>query len=225
MINSDPINATRMDRMHTDARQAEAKAVPATQGIGEAAVSAKTQVCSGFRGGLLIAVAITMWILLAPAFAASPSAMSRPMADVQAGLGKLLGCQWRGTKAVTDCPVMQMNGIVSLSLDPRDDTVETVEMNALVAGHPQPRPDEEKLSRDTVLHIVSYLLPTWKNSSQWLTDARHAAAHVRARKIIKVGGVTVLVQRLQPADLDDAVATIVIAKKASLKAWNWGDDC
>jgi hypothetical protein len=147
------------------------------------------------------------------------------MADVQAGLGKLLGCQWRGTKAVTDCPVMQMNGIVSLSLDPRDDTVETVEMNALVAGHPQPRPDEEKLSRDTVLHIVSYLLPTWKNSSQWLTDARHAAAHVRARKIIKVGGVTVLVQRLQPADLDDAVATIVIAKKASLKAWNWGDDC
>jgi len=41
MFNSDPVKATRMDRMDTDTRQAEAKAVPATQGIGEAAVIAK----------------------------------------------------------------------------------------------------------------------------------------------------------------------------------------
>ncbi len=147
------------------------------------------------------------------------------MADIQAGLGKLLGCQWEGTEAVADCPVMQMNGIVSLSRDPGDQAVESVEMNALVANHPHPRPGEEKLSRDTVLRIVAYLLPTWKNSPLWLTDALHAAAHARARKVIKVDGVTVLVQCLQPADLDDTFATIVITRKASLNDWPWSGDC
>ena len=93
------------------------------------------------------------------------------------------------------------------------------------AGHPQPRPGEEKLSRDTVLRIVAYLLPAWKNSPEWLTGALYAAAQKRARKIVKVGGVTVLVECLQPADLDDTFAAIVITKKTSLDEWKWGGEC
>jgi hypothetical protein len=92
-------------------------------------------------------------------------------------------------------------------------------MSALVTRHPESRPDEEKLSRDTVLRIVAYLLPTWKDSPEWLTDALSKATRVRARKVIKIGGVTVLVKRLQFADLDDTFATIVITKKVSLNDW------
>ena len=59
---------------------------------------AKNQVRSGFRGGLPAAIAIAMWISAVPTFPASTSDMNRPMADIQAGLGKLLGCQWQSTK-------------------------------------------------------------------------------------------------------------------------------
>ena len=58
-----------------------------------------------------------------------------------------------------------------------------------------------------------------------MSEGLHEAAHVRTRKIIKIDSMTVLVQCLQPADLDDAYATIVITKNATLDDWNWGDDC
>jgi hypothetical protein len=188
-------------------------------------MNARNQVCFRLRCGLLIAVAITMWISAVPIFAASTSDMTRPMADIQAGLGKLLDCHWLGNDLDAMCPIKQIAGTLDLYRDPVGKSVESVEMTALVARHPKPRPDEEKLSRDTVLRIVAYLLPTWKNSSEWLTDVLHAAARGRARKIIKIGGVTVLVQCVQPADLEDAFATIVITKKASLDDWKWDGDC
>jgi hypothetical protein len=105
-----------------------------------------------------------------------------------------------------------------------DKSVETVEMIALVAGYPKPRPNAEKLNRDTALRVVAYLLPTWKNAPGWLTDALHAAAHGRARKVIKIGDLTVFVQQQQFADVDDTFATIVITKKPSLDAWKQGND-
>jgi hypothetical protein len=182
-------------------------------------VSARNQVRSGFRGGRVIAVAITMWFSAVPIFAASTSDMTRPMADIQADLGKLLGCQWQGSEVYAMCPIKQIDGAVALSRDPAGKSVETVEISTLLAGHPQPRPDEDKLSRDTVLRIVAYLLPTWKESPEWLTAAFSEATHGRARKVIRIGGVTVLVQRLQFADVDEAIATIVVTKKASLSDW------
>ena len=159
MFNSDPVKATRMDRMDTDTRQAEAKAVPATQGIGEAAVIAKNLLCSRFRGGLLISIAIAMWISTAPTFSASPSPMSRPVSDIQAGFGRLLRCQWQRSEMDAMCLIKQIAGSLDLSRDPAGKSVESVEITALVARHPKPRPDAEKLIRDTVLRIVTYLLP------------------------------------------------------------------
>jgi hypothetical protein len=176
------------------------------------------------RSNRLIVIAMAMLIWTIPVLAASTSALNRSMTDVQTGLGKLLGCQWQGTEALAVCSVRQIKGVVNLARDPADKTVETVELNALVAGGPTPRPDEEKLSRETVFRIVAYLLPTWKKGPEWLANALKEATHVKARKIIKVDGATVLVQWLQPADIDDTFATIVITKKASLDEWKWGDE-
>jgi len=187
-------------------------------------VSTKNQTRFGFQGGLLIAAAIALWLLAAPIFAASTSVMNRPMIGIQADLGKLLHCQWQGADVYAVCSTKQIDGTVDLSRDPADKSVETVEMIALVAGYPKPRPDAEKLNRDTVLRVVAYLLPTWKNAPGWLTGALHAAAHGRARKVIKIGDLTVLVQQQQFADVDETFATIVITKKASLDAWKQGND-
>jgi len=117
------------------------------------------------------------------------------------------------------CPIKRIEGAVALTRDPVSKSVETVEMSALLAGHPQPRPDDEKLSRDTVLRTVAYLLPAWQDSSEWLTAALSEARRGRAWKTIKIDGVTVLVQRLQFADVDDTITSIVITKKASLNEW------
>ena len=179
----------------------------------------RQQACSGFRGGLLIAVAAAMWISAAPIFAASTSEMAHPMADVQAGLGKLLGCRWQGSETYTMCPIKRIDGAVALTRDPTGRSVETVEMSALLAGHPQPRPVEEKLSRDTILRVVAFLLPASKDSPEWLATALSEASHGRAWQVIKICGITVLVQRLQFADVDDTIASIVITKKASLDEW------
>lgn len=138
------------------------------------------------------------------------------MAEVQADLGRLLGCRWQGSDTYAMCPIKRIDGAVALTRDPLGKSVETVEMSALLAGHPQPRPDEEKLSRDIVLRIVAYLLPIWRDLPEWLTAALSEASHGRAWNTIKVDGVAVLVQRLQFADVDDTIASIVITKKASL---------
>ena len=180
---------------------------------------AKNQICSRLRDSLLISAAVAVLIWTAPVLAGPTFGMSRPMANVQADLGKLLDCQWQGSDLYAVCSTKQIDGTVDLSRDPADKSIETVEMIALVAGYPQRRPAAEKSNQSTVLRIVAYLLPAWKNSPEWLTDALDAAAHGRARRVTKIGDLTVLVQRQKFADLDDIFATIVITKKTSLNDW------
>ncbi len=170
----------------------------------------------------VIALALLMWA--SPALAASTSALNRPMTEVETGLGKLLNCQWQVTPTGAGCSVGQIEGVMDLSRDPANGTVESVELNALVAAGPTPRPEKEKLSRETVIRIVAYFLPAWKKAPEWLTKALNEATHVRARNVIKVDGATVLVQWMQFADVADTDATVVITKKASIDEWKWGDE-
>jgi hypothetical protein len=166
-------------------------------------------------------IVAVFWVL--PTLAAT-SGINSPASDVKTGLGKLLACHWQGTDTLAVCPVKRINGLVSLSRDPTGKTIETIEMNALIASHPGPRLADEKLSRDTVARIVAYLLPDWKNESVWLRNALNEAAHFRSGKVANIGNVTVLVQWLQPADVADTFATIVVTKKVSIDDWKWGDE-
>jgi hypothetical protein len=108
IVDAGPVSAMRVDGTNTDAGQAEDQAAPVVQGIGEATVNTKTQVWSWFRCGLPIAGAITMWISAVPISAASTADMTRPMANIQAGLGKLLDCQWQGSEVYAVCPTKQI---------------------------------------------------------------------------------------------------------------------
>lgn len=173
-------------------------------------------------GGVSAAILSATMLCVAPAHAATPRGMDRPIGDVQADLGKRLGCeQWQGGEAVTVCILKQTRGELSLSRTATG-ALETVEMTALIATSPR-RPADEKLSRDTVKMVVRQLLPAWQQGPEWLEKALLDAVHVKARKVEKVGSVTVLVQWLQPADLADTFATVVVTKKASLEEWEWGD--
>jgi hypothetical protein len=49
-----------------------------------------------------------MWISAVPISAASTADMTRPMANIQAGLGKLLDCQWQGSEVYAVCPTKQI---------------------------------------------------------------------------------------------------------------------
>ena len=182
-------------------------------------MSRKIRLFSRLRGGLLVVAAVAGWISAVPIFAAPTSDMARPMVEIEAGLARLLGCQWQGNDTYAMCPIKRIEGAVALTRDPAGRSVETVEMSALLAGRPQPRPDDEKLSRDTVLRVVAYLLPSWQASPAWLTTALSEAHRGKAWQVIKVDSVTVLVQRLQFADVDDTIASIVITRKTSLNEW------
>lgn len=97
-------------------------------------------------------------------------------------------------------------------------------MNALVAVYPRRQSAREIRSRNAVINVVKYLLPGWSQAREWLTGALDAARRVHGRRVVKLDAVTILAQWLQPADLDNTFATVVVTKRDSLDEWKWPDD-
>jgi hypothetical protein len=158
------------------------------------------------------------------AAAEPPSGMDRPVGEVQVLLGKLTGCaRWGGTDAYSGCGVEKTGGSIDLRRDPKDGTVETVWLNALVEAHPRRRPADEKRSRETASRIVRALLPTWRGGAAWLREAIAYAATPNTKNATQVGGIKILVQWLQPVDLEDTYAEIVLTKRPTLSEWELPD--
>lgn len=174
--------------------------------------------------GGTIALALLLWMSAGVLLAAPTSLMDQPMTKVRAGLGALLDCQWRGNAAYAVCQTKRLGGTVDVTGDPAGASVQTVETTALVAGDAGQQSEEAARDRETVLHIVAYLLPSWKDSPRWLTEALRATANGGTRHIIKIDDVTILVQRHRFADLDATFALIVVTRRTSLEEWTRLDD-
>jgi hypothetical protein len=165
------------------------------------------------RCGLIPAVGLLASLASASIHASPQTAFDRSVERVEAGLARLVGCRWSITGRVALCPMPETGGVLTLTQTPAGDVLETVEINVLVATYPQRNLVREWRSRDQAIDVVQYILPNWLSAREWLSRALHAARHAHVRHTIKVGTVTVLVQWLQPADLDDTFATLVVTRK------------
>jgi hypothetical protein len=159
---------------------------------------------------------------MCPALAAA-SGLDLSAAEVQAGLGNLLGCKWKGMETNPYCDGNDTESTVEFYRDQTGKGVETVEINIDLVDSSVTPPRDIMTSRDTVLKVAAYLLPQWKNRTAWLRRALNDAARIKglsgARKVIKLGNISVLVEGFQPVDAPVIGAMIVITKKASLDEW------
>lgn len=156
--------------------------------------------------------------------AIAATVLDRPINAIETDLERLLGCKWQGVDPPVVCPLTQTGGVIILFRDLVGETVETVEFNALVAANPNPQPQKERLSRETVLQIVGYFLPAWKEGPAWMKRALDDATIEGAQNVVAFDGVKILVQWLQPATLQDTYARVVITKRASLEQWELHSD-
>ena len=150
------------------------------------------------------------------------------MTDIMADLKKRPGCKWQGPddregpddRDHVSCYVQGLDGSFHLYRRLVDETVETVEVGAMVKAVPR-SPAREGTNRAVLNRIFDYFLPSWKERSAWLAKALKDARISRMRNVTEIEGLTVLVQWLQPVDLDSTYAQVVITKEGSIDRWRW----
>jgi hypothetical protein len=145
--------------------------------------------------------------------AAAQSPWERPFDEVKYELGQLLNCK---SFAHRSCAIEGFGGYVDVFVDAAD-TLETISLNPIVVTHP-PRPMIESLNHEIALKIMDYLLPGWTDRRRWMASALKSAVLDRRRYTAKIGAVSIMVEELQPADIDDEFASVVLTKNPSLDA-------
>jgi len=167
-----------------------------------------------------LAVASALSARSGAAVAEPPSGMDRPVGEVKVLLWKLTECaRWGGDDKISGCIVDKTGGAIDLYRDATDGTVETVHLNALVEAHPRHRPGDEKRSREAASRIVRAILSEWLGGAACLRLAIAYAATPHTKNVTTVGRVSILVQWLQPIDLEDTYVEIVLTKRPTLSEW------
>jgi hypothetical protein len=141
--------------------------------------------------------------------------ISRVHGDLQA----LLHCEWQGSTPYTICPTSLVRDVVGVTADPSGDYPETIEFHPLLTVYP-PDSAQNRLSRDTIVAIVHYFFPDWKDEAAWVGDALKAADNEdSAEHAIKRDGATLYIRSLDIEDGEGSYALIVITRRASIDPW------
>lgn len=143
--------------------------------------------------------------------------------EVQAYLVQSLGCRWQGGETEVTCPLSEMRGVIALHRSVGAEAPDAIEINPVVVEHRAGR-EVEKYGQAAAIKTITYVLPERTDGPRWLEQALSDAKETRTKREIKVGQYTVLVQHLQPADVRDVYALVVITTRRSLDEWNFGDN-
>lgn len=130
-------------------------------------------------------------------------------------LTQKLHCRWHESVSAAVCEIKGLRGSIGLISTDQGKTVETVEIDALLAGFPKKQFREEQVSQWVILNVVNYLFPDWKASSTWTENALIEVSMGAGRYVKKIGEYTLLIQAHQFVDLDGYFAEIVISKNTS----------
>ena len=139
--------------------------------------------------------------------------------SVQEELTKSIGCEWIGTELEAECPLYAMRGNIELRRVSPAGELDTIEINPVIIGH-RVGPSVEEYGRKVALSVLKLVVPKWQNGPNWLRSALNSARKPGTRTVTKVGNVSILVLHLQPADIPDTYADVVITTRASLKDWD-----
>lgn len=168
---------------------------------------------------LPMVVVLAACVCVTPAFALT--ALDRPLGDVQAALGKILGCadlDWEISKDDVSCPTRSTVLSTTLDRDSADGTVETIETGGVLEWGDNRIPNQGFLSRRDLHKVFDYLFPQWPQRSAWL-DLALCNVMAGKRSTTKVGKLMILVQPELPADLPLIAAAIYVTKRPSVDEW------
>jgi hypothetical protein len=150
---------------------------------------------------------------------ATAGGLDNTIPRVHGDLRTLLHCEWQGSTPYTICPTRLVRDVVGVYADASGDFPETIEFHPLLTVYP-PDSETNKISRDTVLAIVRYFFPDWKDEAPWVNEALKAAdADDDAEHVIKLGTATLYIRSLDVEDGEGSYAMVVITKKPSIDQW------
>jgi hypothetical protein len=159
---------------------------------------------------------LLLTFLTGPAMAGG---LDNTIARVHGDLEALLHCEWQGSTPYTICPARQVRDVVGVYADASDNFPDTIEFHPVLTLFP-PDSDANKLSHDTIVAIVHYFFPDWKEEVAWVSDALKAADDDDdAEHVIKRGGATLYIRSLDVEDGEGSYALVVITKKPSIDQW------
>lgn len=145
--------------------------------------------------------------------------LGEPIARIHGALQSLLHCEWQGSTPYTICPTAQVRDVVGVNVDASGDYPETIEFRPILTLYP-PDSDANTLSRNTVVAIVHYFFPDWKEESAWVGDALKAADNdENSEHAITIGGATLYIRSLDVEDGEGNYALVVITKLPSIERW------
>jgi hypothetical protein len=158
---------------------------------------------------LVVATAIVVFLL--PGFAASAqTGLDRPLADVQADLGKTLRCKvWSGTATRIGCRSALIAGAIFLDRA-SDGSVAKLDMNAALRSEPSDV-HQDAASRHAMHELFGNLFPQWDERRAWLDLALDAARDRAAKSTIVIETVGIVVEPFRFADIPGLFVSIVMS--------------
>jgi hypothetical protein len=79
---------------------------------------------------------------------------------------------------------------------------------------------QNKLSHDTIVAILHYFFPDWKDEEAWVSAALKAANDDNdAEHVIKLDGATLYIRSLDVEDGEGSYAMVVVTRRASIDPW------
>jgi hypothetical protein len=79
---------------------------------------------------------------------------------------------------------------------------------------------QNKLSHDTIVAILHYFFPDWKDEDAWVSAALKAANDDDdAEHVIKLDGATLYIRSLDVEDAEGSYAMVVVTRQASIDPW------
>ena len=164
-----------------------------------------------------IAAALLLWVF--STCAAAAGGLENTISQVHRDLQGLLHCEWQGSTPYTICPARQVRDVVGLYADASGDYPQTMEFHPLLSVYP-PDSDKNKLSHDTIVAILHYFFPDWKDEVPWVSEALTAADDAEdAEHVIKLGDATLYIRSLNVEDGEGSYALVVVTKDASIAPW------
>jgi len=165
-----------------------------------------------------LALVPLLWAILTSA-ATAGGGLDNTIPRIHGDLQALLHCEWQGSTPYTICPTTSVREVVGVYADASGDYPETIEFHPLLSVYP-PDSAQNKQSHDTILAILHYFFPDWKEEATWVGDALRAADDADdSEHVIKIDGATLYIRSLDVEDGEGNYALVVITKDASIDHW------
>ena len=163
--------------------------------------------------------ALAAWLWAISASAATAGGLDNTISRVHGDLQSLLHCEWQGSAPYTICPTRQVRDVVGLYADASGNYPQTIEFHPLLTVDP-PDSAQNKLSHDTIVAILHYFFPDWKDEDAWVSAALKAANDGDdAEHVIKLDGATLYIRSLDVEDGEGSYAMVVITRQTSIDRW------